>query len=250
MSSANRTVCWVTGASSGIGLAIAEALVQDGHFVVISARGEAALAQALERLHTLSPNAAAVSVDVTSFDAVRSAVAQIESDYGPVSILVANAGMNVAARAWGELSSSDFDQVTQINLNGVYYTIDAVLPSMRALKSGLVINIASWAGRFVSAKPGPSYSAAKAAVIALTTSLNASEYQHGIRACALSPAEVATPAMSRRKVPPTEAALSKMLKPEDIAAAVRFVASMPRHVCVNELVISPVWNGAYGAPQL
>lgn len=250
MTSLVKSVCWITGASSGIGLAIAETLVEFGHFVVISARGEPALATALERLHKIGPNAAAVSVDVSSFDEVLSAATRIEAQYGPIGILVANAGMNVAARAWGELSSTDFDQVTQINLNGVYYTIDAVLPSMRERKEGLIINIASWAGRFVSAKPGPSYSAAKAAVIALTTSLNASEYKNGIRACALSPAEVATPAMMRRQVPPTEAALSKMLKPEDIAAAVRFVASMPSHVCINELVISPVWNGAYGAPQL
>lgn len=250
MSSHWKNVCWVTGASSGIGLAIAEALVADDHFVVISARGEPALEDALERLHAIGPNAAAVSVDVTSFDAVKNAAAFIEAQYGAVTILVANAGMNVASRAWGELSSTDFDQVMQINLSGVYYTIDAVLPAMRQRKGGIVINIASWAGRFVSAKPGPSYSAAKAAVIALTTSLNASEFKHGIRACALSPAEVATPAMMRRKVPPSAAALRQMLKPEDIAAVVRFVASMPAHVCINELVISPVWNGAFGAPQL
>lgn len=246
----HRKVCWVTGASSGIGLAVAEALVRDGHFVIVSARGEQGLADALEYLHKVGPSAVAVAVDVTSSQQVENAVSHIEEQYGKINVLVANAGMNVGARGWEELSVADFDRVTQINLNGVYYTISAVLPTMRAQQDGLVVNISSWAGRYVSAKPGPAYSAAKAAVVALTTSLNASEFHNGIRACAICPAEVATPAMMRRKVAPSAAALKKMLRPQDIAAAVRFVVNMPSHVCVNELLISPVWNGAYGAAQL
>ena len=242
-----RKVCWVTGASSGIGLSVAQALVTDGHFVVISARGEQGLSEALAELHKIGPNAAAVAVDVTVAAEVKAAAAHIESEHGRIGVLVANAGMNIGSRAWGDVSVEDFDRVTNINLNGVFYTIDAVLPGMREHSDGLVVNISSWAGRFISAKPGPAYSAAKAAVVAMTTSLNASEFRNGIRACALCPAEVATPAMLRRKVPPTDVELKRMLQPADVASAVRYVVSMPAHVCINELVISPVWNGAFGA---
>jgi NAD(P)-dependent dehydrogenase (short-subunit alcohol dehydrogenase family) len=146
------------------------------------------------------------------------------------------------------VSLTDFDRLIQVNLNGVYYCIDAVLPGMRERGGGQVVTLASWAGKFVSAKPGPAYTAAKTAVVALTASLNIAEYANGIRACAISPGEVATPAMARRVPPVPHEVLQRMLKAEDVAAAVAFVVSMPPHACVNEIVLSPTWNGAFGAP--
>ena len=240
-------VCWVTGASSGIGAAVAEGLALEGHTVIISARGEAALQEAKALLLAKSANVDAVVVDVTDPQKVRDAVRDIEGRHGRIDVLVANAGTNVGARGWGEVALGDFDRLIQVNLSGVYYCIDAVLPGMRERGGGQVVNLASWAGKFFGAKPGPGYTAAKAAVVALTTSLNASEYRNTIRACAISPGEVATPAIARRKPPVAAEVLERMLKAEDVAAAVNFVVGMPGRACINEIVLSPTWNTAYGA---
>jgi NADP-dependent 3-hydroxy acid dehydrogenase YdfG len=71
------------------------------------------------------------------------------------------------------------------------------------------------------------------------------EYRNGLRACCLSPGEVATPIMKQRPVPPTDEVMSKMLQPADVGRTIAFVANMPPHVCVNEILISPVANRAF-----
>jgi NADP-dependent 3-hydroxy acid dehydrogenase YdfG len=116
---------------------------------------------------------------------------------------------------------------------------------MRERKSGSIINIASWAGRIVSQMTGPAYTATKHAILALTHSFNMDECRNGLRACCLSPGEVATPIMKQRPVPPSEEVMSKMLQPEDVGRTIAFVANMPAHVCVNEILISPVANRAF-----
>ena len=135
--------------------------------------------------------------------------------------------------------------MVDINLNGLLYCIRAVLPSMRAQHDGCIINIASWAGRIVSKLTGPAYTANKHAVVALTHSLHMEEFSNGIRACALSPGEVATPIMKLRPMPPSEEDMARMLQAEDLGRTIAFVANMPAHVCVNEILISPTWNRSF-----
>lgn len=240
-------VCWVTGSSSGIGAAVAEALATQGHVVVLSARGAGALEAQAEKIRAAGGIADVQLVDVTDHAQVVQAASEIQERHGRIDVLVANAGLNVGKRAWGLVSATDFDQLVRVNLNGVYYCIDAVLPGMRERGGGQVVNVASWAGKFASAKPGPAYTAAKTAVVALTASLNMSEYVNNIRACAISPAEVATPAMARRIPPVPQEVLELMLTPQDIAEAVAFVVGMPARATVNEIVLSPTWNSAFGA---
>lgn len=240
-------ICWITGASSGIGATVARQLAAQGHAVILSARGLEALETVASEIRSAGGQADAVPLDVCDADQVQQAVRLIQERHGRIDVLVANAGLNVATRAWGSVTVEDFDRLVRVNLNGVYYCIDAVIPGMRQNGGGLVVNIASWAGKFASAKPGPAYTAAKTALVALTASLNMSEYANQIRACAISPGEVATPAMARRIPPVPEATLERMLKPEDVAAAVLFVVSMPGRACVNEIVLSPTWNAAFGA---
>jgi NADP-dependent 3-hydroxy acid dehydrogenase YdfG len=105
-----------------------------------------------------------------------------------------------------------------------------------------VINVASWAGRFVSAMPGAAYTTSKTAVAALTHEFNVEQFRHGLRACCLLPAEVATPILLQRPVPPSPEDMARMLQPEDLGRTIAFVAGMPAHVCVNEVLISPTWN--------
>ena len=138
-----------------------------------------------------------------------------------------------------------WDKLVEINLNGVLYCMRAVLPAMRKQKDGCIINVASWAGRHVSKMPGPAYTTTKHAVLALTHSFNMDECVNGLRACCLSPGEVATPILKLRPVVPSEAEQARMLQPEDCGRTIAFVASMPPRVCMNEILISPTWNRGF-----
>jgi NADP-dependent 3-hydroxy acid dehydrogenase YdfG len=246
MTSKGQRIAWVTGGGSGIGLAGAEALAADGWTVAISGRRPDVLADAAKRIGDKASGKVDVfPVDVTRADEVHSVAQSILAKYGQIDLLVNNAGLNVPKRSWNELEIAGWDQIVEVNLNGVLYAIHAVLPAMRDRKSGSIINIASWAGRIVSQMTGPAYTVTKHAILALTHSFNMDECRNGLRACCLSPGEVATPIMKQRPVPPSEEVMSKMLQPEDVGRTIAFVANMPAHVCVNEILISPVANRAF-----
>jgi NADP-dependent 3-hydroxy acid dehydrogenase YdfG len=116
---------------------------------------------------------------------------------------------------------------------------------MRAQKDGILIHTASWAGRFVSQVSGPAYTAAKHGVVAMSHSINMEECANGIRSSVICPAEVATPILDGRPVPVSAEDRSRMLQPEDLGALILFIAFQPKHVCLNEVLISPTWNRGY-----
>ncbi|WP_164662293.1 SDR family oxidoreductase [Tropicibacter sp. Alg240-R139] len=235
-------LAWVTGGSSGIGFAIAERLMRDDWKVAISGRDRVRLDAAVEKL---GDNAIPLQLDVTDAKAMKYAVERLTSEHGTVNTLVANAGMNVGKRAWGEVSNTDFEGIVSANLVGVFSSIDAVLDGMRAKKNGRIVVLSSFAGWHITPQPGPAYSSSKMAVRGLVDSLNMSELRNGIVATSLCPGEVATPAMERRVPPPSPETLARMLQPEDIASAVHYILSQPERVAINEMVISPSWNNAY-----
>ena len=228
MSNNGKRVAWVTGGGSGIGEAGAEALAADGWTVVVSGRRQDAL-------------------DVSKADNVNKAVDQILRHHGRIDLLVNSAGINVPKRSWADMELEGWNKLVEINLNGVLYCMRAVLPAMRAQKDGCIINVSSWAGRHVSKMPGPAYTTTKHAVLALTHSFNMDECVNGLRACCLSPGEVATPILKLRPVVPSEAEQARMLQSEDLGRTIAFVASMPPRVCVNEILISPTWNRGFVA---
>lgn len=240
-------VVWVTGGSSGIGQQAAILLAKEGAKVIVSGRRMEQITATLEQCPDL--HMFGMSVDVADKEAVFETAQEIAERHGPVDILVNSAGINVANRSWETLDADAFDRVLQINLQGSMYCTLAVLAGMRSKQDGLVIHIASWAGRHVSALTGPSYTAAKHAVVAMSQSLNVEECVNGIRSCAILPGEVATPIMRSRAVPPSEEELARMLQPEQVARAVLFVAQMPASACVNEILISPTWNRSYPSVQ-
>lgn len=236
----NGKLVWITGGGSGIGAASARRLSQAGCKVVISGRRAEPLEAMAEEM-----GCAVEILDVADRAAVAEAGARIARDHGTVDILVNNAGINVPRRHWPDVSDDDWEAVMQINVNGLYYCTQAVLPAMRARKEGLIINISSWAGARVSFLTGPAYTAAKHAVNALTESLNMEEGINGIRATAICPGEVSTDIMDKRPVPIPMDVRAKMVQPEDLGETVHYVAAMPAHVCINELIISPAWNRGY-----
>ena len=181
-------------------------------------------------------------LDVSDAAAVKRTAERILGRHGRVDVLVNSAGLNNPQRFWRDQTVDSWDQVIRINLDGTFYCTQAVIPAMRNRKDGLVINISSWAGKYTSAMVGAAYNGSKAAVVSLTETINMEECINGIRACAICPAEVATPILDRRPVPPSAEERAKMLQPVDLGNAIRWVAEQPATVCVNELIISPTWN--------
>jgi NADP-dependent 3-hydroxy acid dehydrogenase YdfG len=235
-------LAWITGAGSGIGRAGALELAASGARIALSGRREEQLKEVAEEIAAKGGKAEVFALDVADRAAVEVTAAEILDRYGCVDILVNSAGVNVPNRFWKTLTTESFDRVVAVNLNGALYCTHAVLSSMRERRDGLVINISSWAGRFESYLTGPAYVASKHAMVALTLSLNDEECVNGIRACVICPGEVATPILRHRPKPPSAEETARMLQPEDLGRTIRFVAEMPPHVCVNEILISPTWN--------
>ncbi len=235
-------VAWVTGGGSGIGEAGAIALAEAGATVIISGRNETKLDAVVAKINHAGHKASALALDVTDRAAVAKGAAALLAQHGNIHILINSAGINLPNRRWKNLTAESFDRIVTTNLNGTFYAIEAVLPKMREQRDGCIINVASWSGRYHAYLTGPAYNASKFAVVEMTLALNDDEGPNGIRACALCPGEVATPLVSRRPVPPPPEDIARMLKPEDLGRAIRFVAEMPPHVAINELVISPTYN--------
>jgi NADP-dependent 3-hydroxy acid dehydrogenase YdfG len=242
MASVEKRVAWVTGGGSGIGQAGAESLAADGWTVVISGRRRDALDVVVKGIRDRDGVAEALPLDVSHAQAAMAAAEHIVANYGRIDLLVNSAGLNIAKRSWKDVEVEGWDKVVRIDLNGTMYCMRAVLPAMRAQKNGCIINVASWAGRIVTKLTGPAYTASKHAVAALTHSFNMDECVNGLRACCLSPGEVATPILRRRPQPPSDEDMARMLQPGDLGRTILFIANMPSHVCMNEILISPTWN--------
>jgi NADP-dependent 3-hydroxy acid dehydrogenase YdfG len=243
--SSKTRIAWVTGGGTGIGKAGAEALLADGWTVVISGRRADVLKGVADELGAGGKPVEVMALDVSNADDVNKVAQAILAKHGRIDLLVNSAGVNLPKRSWEDVTQDGWDQIVDINLNGVMYCMRAVLPAMRAQKDGCIINVASWAGRIVSKMTGPAYTATKHAVLALTHSFNMDECVNGLRACCLSPGEVATDIMKNRPVPPSDEVMARMLQPDDLGKTIAFIASMPPHVCINEVLISPTWNRSF-----
>jgi NAD(P)-dependent dehydrogenase (short-subunit alcohol dehydrogenase family) len=204
MQSIEGKVAWVTGAGSGIGRAASLALAKAGVRLALSGRRKAQLEETAKLIAAAGGHAEIEALDVTDSAAVTLTAERIVRQLGRLDILVNNAGLNIVERAWSALNPARIDEILGANLHGAFYCVVAALPIMRAQKDGLIINVASLAGKRVSPLSGAGYTAAKHAVVAMNASINMEEYANGIRACAICPGEVATPILDQRPVPVSE----------------------------------------------
>lgn len=235
-------IAWVTGGGSGIGQASAVELARGGATVVVSGRRADALSETAALIKQAGGKGETAAADTSDKQAVERAAAAILDRHGRIDVLVNCAGTNVPRRFFKELAAADWDRVVATNLNGALYCTLAVLPSMRAQRDGLVINIGSWFARYQGYVGGAAYNASKQALTGLTHQLNLEEGMHGIRGCVIHPGETVTPMQRARPKPPSPEDQARMLKMEDLGRVVRFVAESPPHVCVNEIVVTPTWN--------
>jgi NADP-dependent 3-hydroxy acid dehydrogenase YdfG len=237
-------VVWITGGGSGIGLAGGIELARAGAHVVISGRSAETLKKAEKELKAAG-SCETIALDVGEQNEVARAGAEITKRHGRIDVLINSAGINHPKRNFRNVSIDGWNQIVQINLSGMFYCVQAVLPGMRERKDGLIINVSSWAGRYASTLTGPGYNATKHAVVALTESINMEECMNGIRATSVLPGEVATPILEKRPVPPSQAERARMLQAEDLGKTILFIASLPARACVNEVIVSPTWNRFY-----
>jgi NADP-dependent 3-hydroxy acid dehydrogenase YdfG len=245
MGSLDGKVAWVTGAGSGIGEAGAMMLAEAGALVVLSGRRAEMLDKVAATIEKAKGRAETAPLDVADAAACARVAADIVKRHGRLDILVNSAGLNVTTRNWDELTAEAFAEVVDVNLKGTAHCVIPVLPQMRKQKDGVIMNIASWAGRFEGPVSGPAYMAAKHGVVVMTHNLNRTEGRHGIRCSAICPGEVATPILDKRPVPVTAEDRARMLQSEDLGRLIRFVAEQPPHVCLNEIVTAPTWNRGY-----
>jgi NADP-dependent 3-hydroxy acid dehydrogenase YdfG len=237
-------IAWVTGAGSGIGEAAAIALAGEGATVVLTGRTRGKLESVAGRI---GASAVVEAGDVTKADQVQAIADRIKAKFGRLDILVANAGVNIVARSWSKLTPKSVDDLIQGNLTSVFYCATAVLPMMRAQQDGQVIITASMAGRFISGLSGPGYTASKHGVVALGHTINMEECVNGIRCSVVLPGEVATPILENRPVKLSAEELARMAQSEDVGDLIRYIALLPKHVVINEVMICPSWNRGYVA---
>lgn len=236
---------WITGAGSGIGAAAAIALAHAGARVALSGRRKAMLESVAGKIREAGGEAHVVPMDhgePAQVDAARDAVLKA---LGGLDILVSNAGTNIVERHWDKLDAAKIRMMIDANLTGNFYVAAACLPQMRAQGGGIMIHTASWAGRYVSYVSGPTYTAAKHGVVAMSATINMQEGRHNIRSTCICPGEVATPILINRPQKLTQEELDKLLQADDIAEAILYVATQPPRVCVNEILISPTFNRGY-----
>ena len=190
----DRRVAVVTGASKGIGLAAAKALVGSGRSVVMIDRNEIDLSAAFpEDQHAFIQ---ANKLDVTDTPALERAIAQARERLGPISILVNNAGIspkfNGKSRGLLEVDDAEFDAVMDVNVRAIVKLCQLCVPDMQAQKFGRIVNVSSLAGRTKSVVAGISYMASKAAVLGLSRSIAAEMAPYGITTNCVAPGRILT----------------------------------------------------------
>jgi 3-oxoacyl-[acyl-carrier protein] reductase len=229
MSSLTGKVALVTGASRGIGRAIAIALVNSGCRVILTARTVTDLTSVEKEILDLRGNAVTLPADLTRDDNLESLV----QSCGPVDFLINNAG-------WGKRASvvrakvEDWDQTFRLNLRAPMILAQCFLPAMIEKGEGAVINIGSVSGKSGEAN-GAAYSASKFGLIGFTQSLYEEVREHGIKVAVILPGFVDTP-----MIPPVKHLdRSKMIQADDVAQTVIYVLNSPATSCPVEITIRP-----------
>ena len=224
-----KKTAFVTGASRGIGRAIAKKLALDGYCVGVNYLKEEAKANALvDELRALGCAAVAVQADVSDAQAITAAIRTVEREFSPVDVLVNNAGI-AQQDLFQYTDAALWRRLFAVNVDGAYHAIQAVLPDMIARQSGAIVNISSmWGLRGASCEVG--YSATKAAIIGLTRSLAMELAPSGIRVNCVAPGVIHTDMVDKLGQETIDALreqtpLGRLGTPEDIAQAVAFLAS-------------------------
>jgi 3-oxoacyl-[acyl-carrier protein] reductase len=223
----------VTGASRGIGLAIARSLGRMGAKVGICARDTKKLEDAAARLRNEKIEVLAVAADVTNAKSIEALVAKTDQSFGPIEILVNNAGIGYFGPVH-EADEKNWDAVLDTNLKSVFLLSKAVTPGMIERRAGHIVNIGSLAGKNAF-KNGGIYCASKWGLMGLTECMAEDLRDYGIRVSVICPGSVATDFGS----PTSKKDPHKMLQPDDIAHVVEMLVTQAPQSFISEVLIRP-----------
>lgn len=238
----HNKVAIITGASSGIGAAIAKVLAANGVQVIATARDKDRLDDLIKQIASKGGNAVGKVMDVTDLTSAQSIVEFAQETYGKVDILINNAGLMLFSY-WSDLAVEEWNKMIDTNIKGYLNSIAAVLPVMLKQKSGQILNIDSVAGHQVDPVAGV-YSATKFFVQAMTESMRKDlGVNHGIRVNTVSPGVINTGWADKVTDPEGRKEAQKLNKiaiaPEDVAEAVYYALNQPENITINDLIISP-----------
>ena len=228
----NGKVAVVTGASRGIGLAIARTLGRMGAKVAICARDAERLAAAARELEGSSMSMLAIPADITRPQDISALAQKTEQALGPIEILVNNAGIGHFG-PFQQASEANWDAVLDTNLKAVFQLSRLVAPGMIERRSGHIINIASLAGKNAFAG-GAIYCASKWGLLGLTQCMAEDLRAYGIRVSAICPGSVMTEFSQ-----PGKKDAAKMLQPEDVAHAVEMILTQAPQSFISEVLLRP-----------
>jgi short-subunit dehydrogenase len=226
----------ITGASSGIGKAIALAFAQSGIHVALISRNQTKLEEVAKAAMTYGVTAKAYAMDLAEVSQVSDRIAAISQDFGAVDILVNNAGMGYTGTLQ-DTPLSDWQTVLNLNLTSVFQAIQGVLPGMRQRQQGTIVNIVSVAGHQVFPNWG-AYCTSKFGLMALSKTLAIEERANGIRVVTISPGSVNTPIWDSDTVQ-ADFDRSQMLTPEIVAQSVLYTVLLPMQAVIEELALMP-----------
>lgn len=235
-------VAVVTGASSGIGEATAEALAAEGASVVVAARREDRLEDLVGRIQGNGGQVLSLTADVIEEQQAHDLIKQATDELGRVDILVNNAGVMQLSKVEKGLSD-EWRRMFDVNVMGLLYVTDAAIEVMKEQGSGHIVNVSSLAGR----KSGPfrgAYAGTKFAVNAISEALRQELLEDNIRITMVEPGAVETELADHITDEEAREGMSALmeierLQPEDIAAAVVYVVTQPERVSVNEILVRP-----------
>ena len=227
-------VAVVSGASHGLGQAVAQALAARGAHVVMIARGSGRLQQAAEAIRADGGAATAVPCDVSDAAQVQQAASEIQQTFGAVDILVNNAGIP-APRSFIETEVSDWDDVIGVNLSGVFYLTRALWNCLVRADAACVINISGTAG--LRGGGSPAYGSAKFGLTGLNHAIALAGKDHNIRSTILYPGGMDT---GWRGAPIGDKPRSESMDPAEVARFIVQLVSSPPEFVVNEAVLNPL----------
>lgn len=239
-----KKIALITGATSGIGRATAIALADAGYNLILTGRR----ADRLEELKVLvgvtyKADALALCFDIRNREEVEKSVASIPAAWRNIDVLVNNAGLAVGLNPIQEGLIEDWERMVDTNVKGLLYMTRAIAPLMCERGTGHIVNLCSTAGKEVYAN-GNVYCATKYAVDALSKAMRIDMLKYGIKVTNICPGAVETEfSLVRFKNDKERADKTyegmKPLTGEDIAELIRYAVSLPPHVCINDLVVTP-----------
>jgi NADP-dependent 3-hydroxy acid dehydrogenase YdfG len=238
-------IIFITGATSGFGKAMAEKFAQHEYRLIITGRRDERLKKLSEefknRYHT---EVYTLEFDVRNKEDVNTAIDSLPGELkNNIAVLINNAGLAAGFDPIQDGSTDDWDQMIDTNVKGLLYVTKAILPSMIRNEQGHIINIGSTAAKYVYEK-GNVYCASKFAVDALSQAMRIDLLKHNIKVTAIHPGAAETEFSNVRFKGDEERARAvykgfQPLSANDIADAVYYCATLPAHVCINELIITP-----------